>query len=162
MESDWQRSFILLKPDAVKRALVGRILQRLEQAGLRLRALKLKDVEENLARVHYAAHEGKPYFTPLVELLCSGPVILLCMEGSGAIEVVRKIVGATEPLQALPGTIRGDLCHMSYARSKERLGVIPNLIHASDSPESAEKELDLWFGNNDFVTDYERCDSRFM
>ncbi len=162
-ESDtWEKTFVLIKPDGVKRALMGTIISRFENSGLTISAMRMQSVEKKHAEQHYLSHRGKSFFEPLVNLLCSGPVVVMCIEGAHAISVVRKIVGATEPREAAPGTIRGDFCHMSYPRSKERLGVIPNLIHASDSPESAEWELDLWFKKTEIISSYERTDAQFM
>lgn len=158
----WEKTFVLIKPDGVKRALAGAIISRFENAGLTLTAVRMQSVDRERAEQHYMSHRGKAFFEPLVKLLCSGPVIAMCLEGAHAISVVRKIVGATEPREAAPGSIRGDYCHMSYPRSKERLGVIPNLIHASDSPESADWELDLWFPEGGIVEGYERADADFM
>jgi len=158
----WEQTFVMIKPDGVKRALAGTIIARFERAGLTLTGLKLVVVEKERAEKHYEDHRGKSFFEPLVALLTSGPVVAMSVEGAHAISVVRKIVGSTEPREAAPGSIRGDFCHMGYERSKERLGVIPNLIHASDSPESAEKELALWFDPGDFARDYQRSDAGFM
>lgn len=158
----WERTFVLIKPDGVKRALIGTIISRFEQTGLTLTGMKLVSVDKEKAEKHYESHRGKAFFDPLVRLLSSGPVTAMAWEGAHAISVVRKIVGSTEPREAPPGSIRGDFCHMSYARSKERLGVIPNLIHASDSPESAEWELALWFAEDDIVQSYDRADAGFM
>ena len=158
----WERTFVLLKPDAVRRTLVGEIISRFERAGLTCTALKMTLANRELAESHYKAHQGKPFFPPLVDLLCSGPCVAMSWEGAHAVSVVRKIVGATEPKEASPGTIRGDFCHMSYERSRERLGVIPNLVHASDSSESAEEELGLWFPNGNFACSYQRADAEFL
>jgi len=158
----WERTFVLLKPDASKRALLGTILSRFEQAGLTLTAMRMENVDREKAEQHYMSHRGKSFFEPLVSLLCSGPVVAMAFEGAHAISVVRKLVGATEPKESAPGSIRGDYCHMSYPRSKERLGVIPNLVHASDSPESAEWELNLWFSDGKFSDPGYRCDAPLM
>jgi len=158
----WERTFVLIKPDGVKRALIGTIISRFENAGLTITAMKLVSVDKGRAEEHYKNHRGKSFFDPLVGLLCSGPVNAMVIEGAGAISVVRKIVGSTEPRKAAPGTIRGDFTHMSYERSWERMGVIPNLIHASDSPENAEWELALWFSRQELISPYERCDAKFM
>lgn len=160
--TSWERTFVLLKPDAIQRALVGRVIERFERAGLTISAMLMRNADEQRARRHYEAHRGKAFYEPLVRLLISAPVLTMAVEGAHAIEVVRKIVGATEPREALPGSIRGDFCHMGYTRSRERSGVIPNLIHASDSRESAERELGLWFARTDFVDAYERADAGFM
>jgi nucleoside-diphosphate kinase len=158
----WERTFVLIKPDGVKRALMGTIVSRFERAGLTVTGMKMLTVDTEKAEKHYESHRGKSFFEPLVLLLCSGPVTAMALEGAHAISVVRKIVGSTEPREAAPGTIRGDFCHMGYERSRERLGVIPNLIHASDSPESAEWELNLWFTPDELVAPYDRTDARFM
>ncbi len=162
MSTTWEQTFVMIKPDGVKRALTGTILSRFERAGLTLTGMKLVDVDKEKAEAHYGSHRGKSFFEPLVRLLTSGPVVAMSFEGAHAISVVRKIVGATEPLEAAPGSIRGDFCHMSYPRSKEKLGVIPNLVHASDSSESAETELALWFTPGEFSQKYERSDAGFM
>lgn len=157
-----ERTFILLKPDAVQRALAGTIIARFEQVGLTLTALKLQNVSRAMAEKHYEAHRGKSFYEPLIKLLTSGPVVIMAVEGAHAVSVTRKLVGATEPLNAAPGSIRGDFCHMGYERSRECLGVIPNLVHASDSLESAEAELALWFRHEDFSLPYQRADAKFM
>ncbi len=158
----WEKTFILLKPDAVQRALIGTLIARFERAGLVIMALKMCDISRELAEKHYESHRNKPYFEPLIALLTSGPAVAMSVAGAHAIDVVRKIVGATEPQKAVPGSIRGDYCHMSYERSRERLGVIPNLIHASDSPENAALESNLWFSEDDYMRHYERGDAKFM
>jgi nucleoside-diphosphate kinase len=158
----WEQTFVMIKPDGVKRALSGTIIARFERAGLTLTGLKMMTADRERAEQHYEEHRGKSFFEPLVSLLTSGPVIAMSIEGAHAVSVVRKIVGSTEPREAAPGSIRGDFCHIGYARSKERLGVIPNLVHASDSPESAGKELSLWFESGDFARNYERSDAGFM
>jgi len=158
----WEQTFVMIKPDGVKRALSGTIIARFERAGLTLTGLKLITVEKEKAEKHYEDHRGKSFFEPLVALLTSGPVVAMSVEGAHAVSVVRKIVGSTEPREAAPGSIRGDFCHMGYERSRERLGVIPNLIHASDSQESAGKELAIWFDPGEYSRDYERSDAGFM
>ena len=160
--TSWQQTFVMIKPDGVKRALAGTIITRFERAGLTFTGMKMMDVDRQRAENHYGEHRGKPFFEPLVNLLTSGPVIAMSVEGAQAVSVVRKIVGSTEPREAAPGSIRGDFCHIGYERSRERLGVIPNLVHASDCPESAERELALWFENSEFTEDYERSDAGFM
>ena len=160
--TSWQQTFVMVKPDGVKRALAGTIITRLERAGLTFTGMKMMDVDRKKAESHYEEHRGKSFFEPLVNLLTSGPVIAMSVEGAHAVSVVRKIVGSTEPREAAPGSIRGDFCHIGYERSRERLGVIPNLVHASDSPESAERELALWFNASEYTQDYERSDAGFM
>lgn len=136
-----ERSLIILKPDAVQRGLVSTILGRLEQRGLRLIGLKLMQVDESLARKHYAEHEGKPFFNSLIEYITSGPVVVAVVRGKNVIETVRTMVGATNPVKAAPGTIRGDF----------GLEIGRNLIHASDSPESGERETSIFFASNELV-----------
>ena len=126
---------MLVKPDAMRRALAGEIVARLERRGLELRAAKLVTVDRPLAEEHYAEHAEKPFFGELVEFITSGPTLALVVEGEGAIAVVRTTMGATNPADAGPGTIRGDLA----------LSMPDNLVHGSDSPESAEREIALWF-----------------
>ncbi|HNP84768.1 MAG: nucleoside-diphosphate kinase [Chloroflexi bacterium SZAS-1] len=146
-----ERSLIILKPDAVQRGLMGPIISRLEQRGLRFAGLKLMRVDEALARRHYAVHEGKPFFASLVEYITSGPVVVAAITGNNVIATIRNTVGATNPSQAAPGTIRGD-----YAVEIGR-----NLIHASDSPENGEKELALFFAPNELV-ELERSTDRWI
>lgn len=130
-----ERSLIILKPDAVQRGLVGPILSRLEQRGLKLAGLKMVRIDEALARRHYAVHEGKPFFEGLVQYIISGPVVVAAVTGPNVIQVIRSTVGATNPANAAPGTIRGDFA----------VEVGRNLIHASDSPENGEQEVNIFF-----------------
>jgi nucleoside-diphosphate kinase len=136
-----ERSLIILKPDAVQRGLIGPILTRLEQRGLKLIGLKLARIDEALARRHYGIHEGKPFFEGLVQYITSGPVILAVVTGKNVISIVRNTVGATNPVQSAPGTIRGDFA----------LEIGRNLIHASDSPENGEAEVALFFKGDELV-----------
>jgi nucleoside-diphosphate kinase len=130
-----ERSLVLVKPDGVQRLLVGRVIARLEDRGLKLVGLKLLHVSRELAELHYAIHREKPFFAGLVAFITSSPLVAMAVEGPNAIDVVRSMVGATRPWEAAPGTIRGDFA----------LEVAQNLIHASDGPETAEAELRLWF-----------------
>jgi nucleoside-diphosphate kinase len=136
-----ERTLVLIKPDAVKRRLAGEILARFERRGLELRAAKLVRVDRGLAEEHYSEHSEKPFFGELVEFITSGPTLALVLEGDGAIVVVRTTMGATNPTNADPGTIRGDLA----------LAMPDNLVHGSDSPESAEREIALWFSDDELV-----------
>jgi len=131
-----ERTLVLIKPDAVQRALAGEILSRLERRGLEIAEAKLLTVDRPLAEEHYAEHAEKPFFGELVEFITSAPTLALVVEGEGAIAVVRTIMGATNPADSAPGTIRGDLA----------LSMPDNLVHGSDSPESAQREIALWFG----------------
>ena len=130
-----ERTLVLIKPDAMRRGLAGEIMQRFEARGLELRDAKLLTVERQLAEEHYAEHAEKPFYGELVEFITSGPTLALVLEGEGAIATVRTTMGATNPADAGPGTIRGDLA----------LSMPDNLVHGSDSPESAEREIKLWF-----------------
>jgi nucleoside-diphosphate kinase len=136
-----QRSLVIIKPDGVQRGLIGEIIGRLERRGLRLAAMKFLAVEQSLAEQHYAVHKGKPFYEPLIKYITSAPVVVMAWEGSKAIEAVRQTVGATNPTNAAPGTIRGD-----YA-----LDIGRNLIHASDGAETAAFELGLWFKPEEIV-----------
>ena len=133
-----ERTLVLVKPDAVRRGLAGEILARFERRGLVMRAARLVRVSRDLAERHYAEHAEKPFFAELVEFITSGETLALVLEGEGAIAVVRTTMGATNPAQAAPGTIRGDLA----------LSMPDNLVHGSDAPETAEREIALWFGDD--------------
>ncbi len=130
-----ERTLVIVKPDGVQRGLTGEVIRRLEQRGLKVIALKMMRVSRELAERHYAVHKGKPFYEPLIDYITSSPVVVMVVEGTAAIRVVRKTVGATNPADAEPGTIRAD-----YA-----LEIGRNIVHASDSPETAEAEVALWF-----------------
>jgi len=134
-----ERTLVLVKPDAVRRGLSGEIISRLEGRGLVLRGAKLIQVDEELAGAHYAEHRGKDFFAGLVSFITSGPTLALIVEGESAVTVVRTTMGTTDPAKAAPGTIRGDL----------GLSMPDNLVHGSDSPESAARELALWFTDDE-------------
>ena len=140
-----ERTLVLVKPDGVQRSLVGKIIQRFEDAGLKIVGMKMKWVDQEFAKKHYADHVGKAFYQPLENYITEGPVVAMVLEGVQAVENVRKIVGGTEPKSAPPGTIRGDLCHVSFAYSDERGLSVKNLIHASGKKEEAETEIGLWF-----------------
>jgi nucleoside-diphosphate kinase len=130
-----ERTLVLIKPDAMQRGLAGEILSRFEQRGLEVRAAKLVHVDRELAERHYAEHREKPFFGELADFITSAPTLALVLEGEAAVGVVRTTIGATNPTNADPGTIRGDLA----------LAMPNNLVHGSDSAESAEREIALWF-----------------
>jgi nucleoside-diphosphate kinase len=136
-----ERTLVLIKPDALERGLAGEILRRFEARGLVLRAGKLVRVDRSLAERHYAEHAEKPFFGELVEFITSAPTLALVLEGEGAIAVVRTTMGATNPAESAPGTIRGDLA----------LSMPDNLVHGSDSPDSAEREVAMWFADDELV-----------
>ena len=134
-----QKSFVMMKPDAVSRRLMGKILSRFEEKGLQVIAVKLMQIDEELAKTHYGEHADKPFFEDLVTYITSSPSLAMVIKGEDAISTIRKMVGATNPLEADLGTIRGD-----FAMDTGR-----NIIHASDSPESAERENNLFFHENE-------------
>jgi nucleoside-diphosphate kinase len=136
-----QRTLVLLKPDAVKRGQVGEVVRRIEAKGYTLVALELRAATPEVLAEHYAEHEGKPFYQPLVDFMLSGPVVAIVLEGERCIEGFRSLAGATDPTAAAPGTIRGDLGR------DWGLKVQQNLVHGSDSPESAEREIAIWFPN---------------
>lgn len=140
-----ERSLIILKPDALQRGLMGPILGRLEARGLKFIGLKLMQVSDELARKHYGVHEGKPFFAGLVEYITSSPVLVAAVEGNDVIALIRATVGATNPVAAAPGTIRGDF----------GVNIGRNLIHASDSPENGQQEVSLFFQAAELLN-YER------
>ncbi len=146
-----ERTLILVKPDGMQRGLAGEIISRLEARGLRIVGLRMLRVDEALAKRHYAEHEGKPFYDGLIDYITSSPIIAAVLEGTRAIEVVRKTMGATNPADAEPGTIRGDL--------SVELG--RNLIHGSDGPDSAAREIALFFDESQLF-DYERDVDRWI
>jgi nucleoside-diphosphate kinase len=146
-----ERTLVLIKPDGVQRQLVGRIIDRYEERGLKIVGLKLVHVDRGLAEAHYAAHREKAFFVGLVEFITSSPLVAMVLEGPNAIAVVRAINGATRPEEAAPGTIRGD-----YA-----LETAQNIVHASDGPETAAIELALWFADDELY-EYERDVDRWV
>jgi len=137
-----KRTLVLLKPDALERGLVGEIISRLEGQGLKIVAVKMIWVDGALAKRHYAVHEGKPFFEGLVEFITSRPIIAAIFEGEDAVAVVRNAMGETDPARSAPGTIRGDLAQ----------DIGRNLIHGSDSEETAEKEIDLFFSKSEILS----------
>jgi nucleoside-diphosphate kinase len=131
------RTLVICKPDAVERRLVGEIVARLERKGLRIAAMRMETITKETAGQHYGEHQGKPFYDDLVAFITRGPAVLMVVEGPEAFSVVRTLMGATNPRQAAPGTIRGDLA----------IELTENLVHGSDSPESAAREIALFFGS---------------
>ena len=129
------RTFLMVKPDGVKRALIGNVISRLENKGLKLVAMKMMQISPDLAARHYGEHLGKPFYDGLIDFITSGPVAAMIWEGDDVVEMVRTMIGATDPKKAAPGTMRGDLA----------VFMGKNIVHASDSPESAEREMNLFF-----------------
>ena len=136
-----ERTLVLLKPDAIQRGLVGEIMSRLERRGLKFVGVKLMKVSDDLARRHYGEHEGKPFFSGLVRFMTSSPLIAMVLEGENAVGLVRSTIGATDPRDSPAGTIRGDLA----------ISIDSNLVHGSDSVESAEREIELFFSPGEIV-----------
>jgi nucleoside-diphosphate kinase len=140
-----ERSLVLVKPDAVQRALAGQIISRLENKGLKVVAMKMLHMDTDLAQRHYAIHKGKVFFNDLVDFITSSPLIAIVFQGENAVQVIRQMMGETDPAEAPSGTIRGDF----------GIDVGHNLVHGSDSPENASKEIDLFFSGQE-IFDYER------
>lgn len=140
-----ERTFVIIKPDAVQRGLIGEIIARLERRGLKTVGMKFIQVSEELARQHYAVHEGKPFFEGLIQYITSAPVVAMVLEGTDAIAAVRNTLGATKPSEAAPGTIRADF----------GLEIGRNLVHGSDGSDTAASEIALWFGDD--LVEWERC-----
>jgi len=146
-----ERTLVLLKPDAVQRRLVGRIISRFEDKGLKIVGMKLMQVTRELAERHYAEHREKPFFSELVSFITSSPIVAMVVEGPGAIDEVRRLMGKTDPREAAPGTIRGD-----YG-----LSITQNLVHGSDSPESAAREIPIFFSEGELF-DYSMADEPWL
>jgi nucleoside-diphosphate kinase len=146
-----ERTLVIVKPDGVQRGLIGPIISRLEARGLKIVAMKLMQITPELARRHYAIHEGKPFFQKLISYITSAPVVVMVVEGTKAIEIVRKTLGATNPQEATPGTIRAD-----YG-----LEIGRNLVHGSDGPETAVEEIALFFREEEILS-YERDSDRWI
>jgi len=147
-----ERTFLMVKPDGVQRGLVGKIVSRLEERGLKLVAAKFTQIDEELAEEHYGEHEDKPFFDDLVDFITSGPVMTMVWEGQDAVAQVRRMMGQTDPAESAPGTIRGDF----------GLDLGRNVVHGSDTEEgSAEREIDLFF-DQDELHDYDRIDEAWL
>lgn len=146
-----ERTFVMIKPDGVQRRLMGKIIERLESSGLKIVAMKFIKASKELAEKHYEIHKNKPFYEGLIKYITSGPVLAMIIEGEDVISIVRKMVGETDPKKALPGTIRGD-----FAQHIGR-----NIIHASDGKETAEKEINLWF-KEDEIVEYEMEDNSWV
>jgi nucleoside-diphosphate kinase len=140
-----ERTLIIIKPDAVQRGLMGRIITRFERRGLRIAAMKLIHIDEALAQRHYAIHEGKPFYEPLIAYITSSPVVVMVLEGNDAIDIARRTMGATNPAKAAPGTIRADF----------GLEIGRNLVHGSDGPDTAAFEVPLFFDEEEILS-YDR------
>jgi len=146
-----ERTLVIIKPDAVQRGLIGEIIARFERRGLRIAGMKLIHIDEPLARRHYAIHEGKPFYEPLIRYITSSPVVVMVLEGNDAIEIARRTMGATNPAEATPGTIRADF----------GLEIGRNLVHGSDGPDTASFEVPLFF-DEDEILSYSRDTDRWI
>lgn len=146
-----QRTFVMIKPDAVQRGLIGNIISRFEQKGIKLVAMKLVSVSKELAEKHYGIHKGKPFFEPTVSYITSSPVVAMVLEGENIIEIVRGMMGKTNPVEASPGTIRGDFGQF----------IGRNIVHGSDGLDTAEFEINLWFSKEE-LADYTRIDETWL
>ncbi|MHA1222032.1 MAG: nucleoside-diphosphate kinase [Candidatus Heimdallarchaeaceae archaeon] len=146
-----EREFIMIKPDGLQRGLVGEVISRIERVGFKIVALKLIHVTMEQAEKHYAIHEGKPFYDGLLEYITSGPVVAMIIEGKDAVKITRKLVGATNPSEAEPGSIRGDFA----------LEIGRNIIHAADSPENAITEYSIYFEEKEILT-YDRIDEKWL
>lgn len=146
-----QRTFVMIKPDAVQRGLIGKIITRFEEKGIKLVALKMVSVSRELAEKHYGVHKGKPFFEPTVKYITSSPVVAMVLEGINAIDMVRGMMGKTNPQEAPMGTIRGD-----YGQFIGR-----NIVHGSDGPDTAEFEINLWFTKEE-LSSYTRIDEEWL
>ncbi len=146
-----ERTFVMIKPDGVQRRLIGKVIQRIEQSGLKIVAMKFMSVSRELAEKHYEVHKGKSFYDGLIKYITSGPVVAMVVEGENAIARIRKLVGSTNPQEAEPGTIRGD-----FAQHIGR-----NIIHASDGEETAMKEISLWFTDEELVN-YKIIDEQWI
>jgi len=141
-----ERTLLLVKPDGVQRGLIGEVISRVERRGLSIVAMKMLRMDEELAKRHYAAHTGKPFFEGLISYITSGPIVAMVIEGERAIETVRSLMGATDPAAARPGTIRADFA----------LDIQRNIVHGSDGEETAEREIALFFDESE-IYDYQRA-----
>lgn len=147
-----ERSLVLVKPDGVQRSLIGRIISRFEDTGLKIVGMKMKWVDPDFSKQHYKAHLEKDFYPGLETMITEGPVIALVLEGLHAVELIRKMVGGTEPKTAQPGTIRGDFAHHSYVATDAEGRAIKNLIHSSGNVEEAKEEVALWFKDEELHT----------
>ena len=152
VEEIMERTFVAIKPDAVQRGLIGEIIQRFEKKGFKILALKMMLVDAEMAERHYAEHVGKPFFENLINFITSGPIIAMVIQGEDVVSLVRKMMGSTNPKDAAPGTIRAD-----YAQITER-----NIVHGSDSPESAAREIALFFDESEIYGKWRRTAAKWI
>ena len=160
-ESSVQQTLILVKPDGIYRGLIGNIITRFENAGLKIVAAKMRWIDKDFSKKHYAEHLDKSFYVTLEEYITAGPVLAMVLEGVEAIAVVRKIVGSTEPKSAMPGTIRGDFAHINMQYADKQKKAVCNIIHASSNPKDAATEIMLWFDPMDLCT-YKRAGEEWI
>ncbi len=146
-----ETTFVMLKPDCVQRGKIGRVISRFENKGLRVSAMKMIEVDNKTASIHYKEHEGKDFYEPLLSYICSGPVVVMALTGDSAVKVVRKLMGKTDPKDAAPGTVRGDFA----------IDISRNIVHASDSQESADRELSIFFDDEEYL-EYHRIEEEWI
>jgi nucleoside-diphosphate kinase len=154
-----EKTFLAIKPDGVERGLVGEIIAKVERTGLKIIAMKMVTMSKDFSKKHYKAHVDKPFYKGLENFMTSGPVVAMVVEGISAIDTLRKIVGATEPKSAAPGTIRGEYSHHSYNYADEKGIAIKNLVHASGDESDAKFEVDLWFDKSE-LQNYKRVEEK--
>lgn len=159
-----EKTLVLIKPDGLQRCMVGKVIQRFEDAGLKLLGMKMVKMDEELAEKHYKGikeKKGERVFNILISYITSAPVIAMVWEGVEAVKNGRKLTGPTQPLEAAPGTIRGDFAHMDYERADEVDIAVPNIVHASGHKDEAEYEVNLWFKEEELFEDYDNVNDRF-
>jgi len=147
-----QRTFVAIKPDGVERGLIGEVVNRFERRGLKIVGMKLLKVSREMAETHYGEHKGKPFYEGLVSYITSAPIVGMVLQGKDAVTLARNVIGATNPLNAAPGTIRGDLA----------IEIGRNLVHGSDSPESAKREIGIFFKDSELVNDWTRTVEKWI
>lgn len=161
MTEHLERTFVALKPDAVQRGIVGEVIKRFERAGMRLSAMKMVQADDDILQEHYSEHVDKEFYTGLRDFMKEGPIVAMVLEGVNAVENVRKMVGATSPKEARPGTIRGDFAHVSFEHADSTGKAVKNIVHASGNKEEAVEEVAIWFDESD-IHDYTRADVRHV
>ena len=147
-----ERTLVLVKPDGVQRGIIGEVITRFEKAGFKIVGMKMHWVTKEFAKKHYTAHVKKDFYPCLETMITAGPVVAIVLEGVEAVELIRKIVGPTEPKSAAPGTIRGDYAHISYAQADKKGVAVKNIIHASGTKDEAKEEIKLWFKKEELHT----------
>ena len=147
-----ERSLVIIKPDGVERSLVGEIIRRFENTGMKIVGIKMVWIDKKFAEKHYGAHKSKPFFSELVDFITEGPVVAFALEGVHAVNNVRRLVGNTSPSEAAPGTIRGDFAHLSMAYASKKGSGGKNVVHASGSKAEADEEIKLWFKKEELHT----------